>query len=609
MSHTILRSASGLATLLALSLPTWAEEVIQVTANRTPENKFSALAPLTVLDRTAIEDSQAQSLGELLNRVAGIKVTVQGTRANNASLFVRGGNSDHVLILVDGVRVGSASLGVKQTADMPLAMIERVEVVRGPRAALWGSDAIAGVIQIFTRQLQPGEGHLQLGTGSNQERQANASVAFGIERLTTTVSVSDKVSEGFDVIRPDKDNPFAVDQPDRDGFRQQSLSLNVKAPWTEHYYTDLVAQVDRGNTEYDANYFFGGDESDYKNHFFNLRQHVVLDDAYFQVQAAQSRDSYKTFADPIKAVVPTSVFNTRRNQLGLLGVFDASDSTQFLAGLDWYREETLTDNRSAHAVYLTARQEWGMLLTEASLRSDTVGENNELTEQLAVGIQPTDKDMMSLSYGTAFKAPTFDDLYWPDSFGSRGNPELQAETAKNLSFLYRHKNTHWNLEFSLYRTDYTNLIDWRSVEVPGEGQVFQPINVNAVLAKGAELTVDWRWAFLGQSLALSHVDVEDQSTSLQLLRRPYLTAFYNLTADLGAYTGFIEFDYTGQQREVSNQTIAPRTLVNLGLSFDLNTQLSLMGRIANVMDRDYEQAYEYPGAGRSFQLNLSYRFD
>ena len=609
MKQSKLAAVTGLAALLSSSLPLFAEEVIQVTANRTPEDKFSALAPLSVFNREAIEASQAQSLGELLNRVAGIKVTVQGTQANNASLFVRGGNSDHVLILIDGVRVGSASLGVKQTADLPLAMIERVEVVRGPRAALWGSDAIAGVIQIFTRQLQPGEGQAQLTVGSQKNRQVNAAVAFGNEYFSTTVSISDKASEGFDVIRPDKNNPFAIDQADEDGFRQQSLSINTKIPWSANYYADVIAQIDQGNTEYDASYFFGGDESDFKNHFINLRQHIVLKNSVLQMQVAQSRDSVRDNADKIGLGVPVSYLETNRDQLGLMGVFDASKSTQFLAGLDWYSESTRSHSRKAHALFLTARTEFYSWLAEASLRSDTIGKNNELTEQLAIAYQASDKNFFSLSYGTAFKAPTFDDLYWPDGFGSRGNPELSAETAKNTSLLYRHKDDKWNLELSVYRTDYNNLIEWQSQNIPGEGRIFQPTNIARVLSKGAELSVDWSLGGLKHGLALSHTDVKDRSTELQLLRRPYFTAFYNVNLELDNYKSFVELEYQGQQREVSEQTIEARTLLNLGLSYDWSSHISVMARVANLFDRDYEQAYEYPGMGRNFQLTLAYRFD
>lgn len=160
-------------------------ENIIVTASRSAQDKFDALASVDIIDRAQIEQLQPDSIAELLTRIAGITSSTQGGAGHQTSLFVRGTNSDHVLVLLNGVRVGSATLGSKEFATIPVALVERIEVVKGPRAALWGSDALGGVIQIFTRQLGNGEGQVGASIGHDGYWQGYGAIGFGNENTTT----------------------------------------------------------------------------------------------------------------------------------------------------------------------------------------------------------------------------------------------------------------------------------------------------------------------------------------------------------------------------------------------------------------------------------------
>jgi len=192
-----------------------ADETIVVTANRSIQDKFDTLAAVDIFTRENIEQIQPLSISDLLGRVAGISISNQGTSAHKSSAFIRGTNSDHLLILVNGVRVGSATLGVKSIADIPVQLVERVEVIRGPRAALWGSDAVGGVIQIFTRDLSAGEGQAGIKVGSNSLYQGYGALGFGNDAHSYTLSATAEQSDGFDVIVPDGSSIYTVDQGDK----------------------------------------------------------------------------------------------------------------------------------------------------------------------------------------------------------------------------------------------------------------------------------------------------------------------------------------------------------------------------------------------------------
>ena len=382
MKKTILALsvASAFTSTQALAAPkaadtqvdeTLVDETMVVTASRTLENKFEVLAAVDVFDRDAIEEIQPLSVGDLLNRLAGINVVNQGTKANNSSVFVRGANSDHVLILLNGVRVGSATLGVKNLASLSLPLIERVEVVRGPRAALWGSDAIGGVVQIFTRDLDAGEGQIGSLYGSDNTWQAYGAIGFGNSEHSYSLSAVKESSDGYDVNRANPAAPWEVEQPDRDGYDLESVAIRGISRFSDSYQLELSSQLEQGDVEFDSS---SGDESEHKNHHILVRNHFQFENSRVQLSYANTRDSEITSGN----LTTPSLLETRRDQLsGLIQVSQGQDS-ELIAGGDWYNEDVNTsagseyakDKRKTRAFYLTGRHQLDKLKLEASLRRD-----------------------------------------------------------------------------------------------------------------------------------------------------------------------------------------------------------------------------------------------
>src|SRR5690606_30798456 len=236
------------------------DEVV-VTASRTATTVADALAPVEVIDHDEIVRSQARSLQELLRGRAGISMSTQGGAGKLSTLFLRGAESDHVLVLVDGVRVGSATSGLVSFQDLPVDMIDRVEIVRGPRSALYGSEAIGGVIQVFTRR--DGGAFAPRATASiGSHGQAAGSVGFGGGNGTGWfgLDLAYRNDEGIDACRVATPSPFSggcfitVPQPDRDGYRNKSLSLRAGTHLGDTLEFDVHALHAEGRNAYDGDF-------------------------------------------------------------------------------------------------------------------------------------------------------------------------------------------------------------------------------------------------------------------------------------------------------------------------------------------------------------------
>lgn len=588
------------------------DETLVVTASRTTQEKFDVLAPVDVFDREAIDTINPESLAQLLDRVAGISTTTTGTAANNTSLFVRGGNSDHVLVLIDGVRVGSATLGQKGFGDIPVQMIERVEVIRGPRAALWGSDAIGGVIQIFTRKLGAGQGVAGLEFGSESLWKVHGGFGFGNDQHQYTVAASASKSDGFDVLNPDSNN-----QTDEDGYDKKSFSLNGQSQINDMYRLGLSAQIDKGTTEFDTG--FGGDEITFDNHFVQLSNIFALEQATVELKLATSADKNHDNADKLFADSTVSRFETERDQVNLMGNMPVNDNLDLTAGIDWYKESVAghtaysETERTAKAAYLVGRGEFDRIKLEGSIRRDEIGETEaETTTQFAVGYQFSDNLLVSFSQGSAFKAPTFNDLYWPDNWGSVGNPDLKSELADNQELMLRYRSDAFSAEFSVYQTDYENLIEW---QYNPDTQYSTPTNVANAKIKGAEATVTFTLGQLHNRVSLAHIDAKNEASGSQLIRRPILTGFYELSYQGEGYDVHFELRHQGKRNDTGGR-LPGHSVVNLGAGFELTENIDIRAKINNLTDKQYVQAAAwpnadtaaYPGAERTYSVAIDYRF-
>ena len=592
------------------------DENIVVTANRTMQDKFDTLAAVDVFTHEDIKKIQPLSVSDLLGRVAGI--STQGSSAHKSTNFVRGTNSDHMLVLVNGVRLGTTNLGVKSLADIPVQLVERIEVIRGSRAALWGSDAIGGVIQIFTRDLTAGESQAGGRVGSNSLYQGYGALGFGNKEHSYTLSASAEKSKGFDVTTASSIAPAVDKNDDDDGYNRQAIGLSGTSQFTKQYAIELSTQYAQGTTDIDANTTYTGDEISYENYHLLLRNHLQLEQVYLQLGLSTSQDStednYSDFNNQNGFPNPNSSFSTTRDEVTVLAQLPLSKSSGLTAGYEWYNEGIDSNNiydkteRDASAFFISTIRNIERLKIEASVRYDKIADiDSENTYQIAAGYQVCEQLLFSVSHGTAFKAPSLTDLYYP----LQGNPELASETSDSLEFLTRYQNELLSAEITIYKNNIDNLIDWAPIDSSIPYSPWRPENIAKAEIFGAEATIAADIADTSNRLTLSHIDAKDKSTGKQLASRPYFSANYNFIYSLGQLDFTFDVNYQGSSIDnsgVQDTEIKAYTLLDVGVNYRLNSKMNLFARITNLTDRNYQTASDYPSAERGYSFTLDYKF-
>ncbi|MBI3575402.1 MAG: TonB-dependent receptor plug domain-containing protein, partial [Gammaproteobacteria bacterium] len=278
------------------------EEAVIVTATRTARTADETLASVSVITRADIERTQAKSVAELLAGEAGIDTTISGGYGKSTSVFLRGTNSDHTLVLVDGIKVGSATLGTAPWQYLPLDQIERIEIVRGPRSSLYGSEAIGGVIQIFTRQPTEkfqSQAEVGYGTYGTSKLSAGVSGADGNTRYNLTAS-------HFNTDGIDAKTSSAGNEGDRDGYRNESYNARLTHRLTGGAEIELHTLHAQGHTEFDGN----PNQTAFLQDVVGARLNFAPTNNWnVKLQAGTSRD----YTDSFKNGLFSSTFNTLRH--------------------------------------------------------------------------------------------------------------------------------------------------------------------------------------------------------------------------------------------------------------------------------------------------------
>lgn len=593
-----MRAALAVAVSGALSLPALAQsprtlDTVQATASRIEAPVSETLASVTVIEREQIEASQAPDLIDLLARQAGVDIARTGGPGSASTVFLRGGNAPHTLVMVDGVRVSSTGQGVFDFAHLPLEQIERIEIVRGPRAAIWGSDAIAGVIHVFTRD--PSAASARVYAGSYGRRGANAAAGFGDRDHGLGFSVGGERLAGFSATNPDA---FGHD-PDRDGYRNRNLGIRGRTALGSQRLafsaisTDAEVEFDQGVTDArntSAGLTLGGDLGANWSHQLSLGH------------AREDLDTVSGFSN---------AFRSRRTSLDWVNTFAVGRRGHLNLGVSWQQEEGISSNafdgetfartRRSRAAFAAYGARYGAHLLDLSLRHDDSNQfGGARTASIAWGRELGERALVRLAWGEGFRAPNFNELYYPDGgYGFAGNPDLTPERSETweAGLVARPADGH-RLSVSAYRTRVGDLIAFAA---PGTNNA---INIARARIQGVELDYRFdgrRWTAGGN---LAWLDTEDASTGLRLLRR----ARHKAHADLGyRFDGGLELgldgDYVSSRRDVGGDTAA-YALAHLRLAWTFAPGWRLEARIENLFDRDYTAVRGYNTPGRSGVLGL-----
>lgn len=554
-------------------------EPIIVTATRTAQTVDETLASVTVIGREEIEQSQAGSVVELIqSRTVGVDLSRNGGLGTNTSLLLRGSNSNHVLVLIDGVRVNSAIDGGFKWANLPLEQIERIEIVRGPRSTLYGSDAIGGVVQIFTRE-DTGF-HATLGGGSYNTLRTDVGTGgtFGAGRYHINAGYLE--TGGFSSAKP---GTYGY-EPDDDGYVNTNLGAGLSHPLGDLGTLTLNLLHSDGEVETDAG------SSTQRNDSGSVKFDWASSERWQQTLTfGHAADHYET--DDGYEV------RSLRHSASWQHDVQISDHGLLSAGIDYVAENGESKgsyDEDIHTGALFAQYQWSgerIDLLLGARADDHSGFDRHDTGSVTLGGK-LGGGRLYVSHGSAFKAPTFLQRYYP----TYGNPTLEPEESVTTEFGYR----LGALQASLFDTRVDNLIEFT---FPAGYS-----NVSRARIRGAELeyghTVGpWR---LHGGVTLQKAEDEDNGEAL--LRRPEKKLFVTAHGPLCARTRLgIEVSYTGPRTDRNSIELASYVLLNLTGEYRLTKQWSLNGRIENLLDEDYELASGYNTPGASAYLTVNYR--
>jgi vitamin B12 transporter len=579
---------------------------IVVTATRQPMRVKESLADVTVIDRATIEESGQSTLAELLARQPGVQLSANGGPGAAAAVYLRGAEAAHTLVLVDGMRIRSATTGQAAIENIPLAEIDHIEILRGPASALYGSEAIGGVVQVFTRRdedaLRPSA---YLGYGSFNTREADAGFGGAQGALSFGLRAGSYDTDGFNATNSRA--PAYVFNKDKDPFHQKHVagSLGYRLGGDDEigasfldslgtiHYDDGAGPIDsRADTTL----------SSYQVHWLNH----IRPDWTSQLRIGGSTDDSHNIDN-----YGDARFRTEQRQ------YQWQNDVRLPLGRALLALERSEDRVSGNTVYAVDRRTvdsalagWSARLgshdVQANVRHDDNSQfGGKSTWQAAYGYRLNDVWRAHVGAGTAFNAPTFNQLYYPDTGYGGGNPNLKPEVAHNVEAGIAYAQGDHSVSLTLFRNRIQDMIVWVFA-----GPVNGHMNVNRARIDGATLAYAGTWAGWCVTASIDTLDARDEATGNRLPRRADHQLQAAAVREFGAWNLGAEITDTGQRYDDPGNTPSMRmagyALLNLFARYRLAPAWSVEARANNVTDVKYETAYGYSTARANLFLGVRY---
>ena len=569
-----------------------------VTASRIAQSTDQTLSAVTVITREDIEHSQTQSVADLLReRVPGMDFSTTGGTGHQTSAFLRGTSSDQVLFMIDGNIIGSATTGAAQLELIPLEQIERIEVIRGPRSALYGSDAIGGVIQVFTKS-GGDKYNASITVGSHNTHAVTVGSQLGGDDTQVNISANHYMTDGFDVTN-DGEN-------DKDGYSNNAANISIRQNIGDASNIHASALYAKGETDFDN--ASRDNVSDSIQQTYSLGFDTELSNNWStSFDAGQSKDRletvryYEDFFTPGTFIKDESLFQTKRDQARWQNDLSLGETGQLAFGLDYLNDkvesttsyaETERDNK---ALYALVQDKFGKHQLQLSGRvDDNEAFGTHRTGNVAWSYDVNGEEQISLSHGTAFIAPTFNDLYYVDPFFF-GDPNLDPEISRSteLSFTGNHSWGRW--EARAYHTLIKNLIINVSTNPADPFAPWTTANSDKAQINGLEFEVSGKTGDWDNQINLSFVDAKDKETGNTLQNRAEHTLKMNVAKTFDSYRFGVHLLAQSPRFADQGNTIelAGYAIVNLMLEKAIDKNWALKARLDNVLDKEYSTSMDF----------------
>ncbi|PTT92927.1 TonB-dependent receptor [Pelomonas sp. HMWF004] len=604
--------AAAVATLFPLlaSAQNQLDSVI-VTGTREAQPLHASVADVVLIDNPTLRDSGVDTVEDALRRFAGLQITRTGGPGQSSGYFMHGANSSGTVVLVDGMRVGSATLGQAEFESMSLAQIDRIEVLRGPASSLYGADAVAGVINIITRK---GEGPAsvtgKLAIGGYNSREASIGVSGAQGGFDYAANLSREQSDGVSSIRPGDRNGYY--NPDDDGFKRTVGSIRLGFTPAEGHRIGISASQSKLNGQYDSTEAptYSDPAPDFRNHLkttvASIGYRGRLSDAWTTTfQLADNVD------DSLSGGLLMNRYKTDRNQFTWQNAVRLDAGQQLVLAYERLREQVSGDafdgklSRTNNAFVLGYSGQFGPASLEASVRRDNnsaYGDNT--TGNIGASYAFTRTLKIRALVGKTFRAPTFNDLYFP----YYGISTIKPEDGRSAEIGLNWQDGNSSASATVYQNKIRNLIgynpDPNGTDCPA-GFFGCAGNTSKAKLQGATLTAAQRWGNLRVRGSVDFLDARDELTGVRLNRRAAHQESVSADYDAGAWTVGASVLDVGARPD-SGVNLGAYALLDLRTSWRFKQQWRLDFKILNVADRDVQPVRDYQGLGRQAWIGLRY---
>ncbi|ECR9130993.1 vitamin B12/cobalamin outer membrane transporter [Salmonella enterica] len=618
----MIKKATLLTAFSVTAFSAWAQDTspdtLVVTANRFQQPVNSVLAPTDVVTREDIQRWQSKDLNDVMRRLPGVDISQSGGMGKSSSLYVRGTESRHVLVLIDGVPMARA--GISNAIDigqLPVSLVQRIEYIRGPRSAVYGSGAIGGVVNIITMSNDE-KSQINAGMGSDGYQTYDGIMNKRFGDTIVTAAGAYETTRGFN-IQPD--SPYNGDS-DRDGYRNKLFWGGV-----QHKFNDNVSGFFRGygytaNSDYDqGSYGYVGGNDEAQNYTQPWDAGLQYSSGIYSSQLIANYQHIKDYNysnDLGRYAGDASLDNMEQRYIQWGNSVEVGHGA-VSGGADW-KQEKLTSSSTTKAdtykrdttgLYLTGQQQIDSVTLEASGREDHDEQFGwHGTWQTATGWEFVDGYRATLSYGTGFLAPSLGQQYGATRFASSygpgiaANPNLKPEESRQWEAGIDGLTGPLDWRLSAYHYKVQNLIDYKDN---------QYVNLKSATIKGLEWTGNITTGPVDHHLTLQYVDPRDDETNKVLYRRAKQQVKYELTGQIFELGWNVMYQYLGERydKDYDNNRdvkMGGLSLWDIGVSYPVTSHLTVRGKIANLFDKDYETVYGYQTAGREYTLSGSYTF-
>ncbi|QXZ10605.1 TonB-dependent receptor [Comamonas sp. Y33R10-2] len=572
-----------------------------VTANRIEQPLSDLVADMSIVDRETIESAGAAGVADVLSRLPGIQMVRNGGAGSSTSVYLRGADTRFTAVYLDGVRLDSQSTGGASWQDIPLESIDRIEVLRGPAAAVYGSDAIGGVVQIFTKK---GEGkakpYVGLGWGSRGTVKAQAGVSGGAAGWDYSLGVSHASSNGFN------SKTSAGANPDADGYRSNAFNGRIGYQLSANQRVEATALTSYMNSGYDTSK--ADDRSIYKMSAVGLNWQAKWSDVYStRLQYTQSRDFYQT---------KPSVYETDTRLQSYLFQNEWKLGAQTVTAALERREDKLVNSgldigsreRSQNALALGYGLNLGKHTLQLNARHDRDSEfGGHTTGSAAYGYEFIPNWRATASAGTSFRAPT---LY--QRFSQYGDASLVPEKGRNVELGLKWGKGSDSFSATVYRNNLSNLINYvgKTGACPGNTGAYGGCYANVANARyeGITFAATTRVGEVNLQGSVDFQNPRDTDKDLQLGRRSKRYASLSADTKVAGWKLGAEMQTAGKRFDdaANKNVLGGYTLWNLSAQKQLSRDWSLVARVNNLADKRYELARTYATEGRSGYIGVKW---